>query len=68
MKLLSVAEVIAVVSASARFVPVQVKAPHTSPSHREIHLDIQRSKTHIHKYWPMASVDACVQLLDGRQK
>jgi hypothetical protein len=44
-------------------VPIQVEAPHTSLTDKEIHFDIQRGATRIHIRWSMAGAKACVQLL-----
>jgi transposase len=49
--------------APAKLVPVQIEAPHTSHTDKEIHFDIQRGATRIHIRWPMAGAEACVQLL-----
>lgn len=63
MKQYPVATNIPLAPAPAKLVPVQLEAPHTSLTDKEIHFDIQRGATRIHIRWPMAGAAACVQLL-----
>ena len=63
MKQYPVAANIPLAPAPAKLVPVQLEAPHTSLTDKEIHFDIQRGATHIHIRWPIAGAEACVHLL-----